>query len=225
MVLLGDTHSVDNTIRAIREISTVAENVQIVHLGDTGFTFDPRKIAGQLRYLDQMLAARHHKAYFMRGNHDRRQPFADAMSSNHIQLLPDYSWLECRDRRILTVGGGVSIDRVHRLKENWVYDPHEMTDPMPENLDHADIVLAHDVPRDFFEAYRHEFAPYHKLIEEDPELNRDTTANRQLMQNILEATQPGAWYAGHYHNPFSATKDQVYYRILAPNELYTPYIR
>lgn len=224
LIVLGDTHSVASTIKAVGIIHRKIKGANIVLLGDTGFTFSETRIPHQLQHLEEIWTKYNSHVYAIRGNHDRRLFFDRGLSNSRVTLLPDYSVLGYRGNSILAVGGSISVDRAARLAEPWDYDydPLEATVQW-ENREHQhhDIVLAHDVPESLFDYGSVEFAPYSKFIDEDRDLSRDCARNRRVMTDILNLATPRLWFAGHYHRSYATQLDSCAFRILAPSELYT----
>lgn len=231
IVFLGDTHSVENLIRALKRLfETHKDGVDVLHVGDTGLTFDERKIKPQLNYVGDFLA--HHQARLLavRGNHDRKKFFTEGLRSRHenVVLLPDYSRLLYRHTEFICLGGSISVDREYRKKRGYEYDPEEMAVLPPKGMvpssDRDTVILTHDVPEDLFDRYGTEFTSgdLSPLLPDDPLLLEHTRENRIIMTMVRSQFNPIAWFAGHYHRSFRTTMDDVYYKILTIGELDSP---
>jgi hypothetical protein len=226
VVLLGDTHSINKLMDVLRILKRrQITGLNIIHLGDTGLTFVDHKLTGQLRCLQSAIGAANHHMYAIRGNHDMRAWF-DGRGTDNITLLPDYTVLSWRETNILAVGGSISIDRQARIKSNDWYDPEEPTDPLPADTSEyprCQVVVAHDVPQDLYEAHGTMFITSGDFVALDPALVQDTVLNRRKMSDVRDWIQPCAWFAGHYHKQFETSFQDIDYRILAPSQLFTPH--
>lgn len=189
---LGDTHSIRITISTLFRAEIASAT--IIHVGDGGIT-DTRC----LEPLDRFLKETNNTMIHIRGNHDNPAVFPHKQSDNLI-FVDDYTTVEFESgERVLLVGGGMSIDRVLRVEpiDYWSGEP---TKPVPEDLEHHDIVIAHDCPSWINCTTESLPDKFPRFCMADATLIGDCHKQRKVMDEIFEVVRPSQWYYGHYHN-------------------------
>ena len=149
LAFLGDIHG-DHS--AIYQWHMLNEKSFLVQVGDLGIGFHDWR--NKLDKLNNRLVQKDNHVYVIRGNHDDPQYwYSSPLSYSHIHFVRDNTVLELCGKKILCIGGGISIDRCDRLenmvtsgrKTYWidevlVYDPSLPT--ILEKHD-VDIVATH----------------------------------------------------------------------------------
>lgn len=60
--------------------------------------------------------------YWIAGNHDDREIFDNQLiDTKYIVAVPDYSIIQFKDKNILCISGGISVDRYYRKNQNSLY--------------------------------------------------------------------------------------------------------
>jgi len=138
------------------------------------------------------------RIYFCEGNNDDldylnalvKTPGQPVEIAPNLIYMPRGSVLELEDgRRVLFMGGGLSVDRWRRY-EGWDWFPEEII--TEQDLAHLpeppiDIVISHTCPEEF----PIEKARRHKSKDVDP--------SRQMLSRVLHKYHPSFWYFGHWH--------------------------
>ena len=177
----------------------------IIQVGDFGRGFQSNE-EDRLKRLNDKLIKENIILYAIRGNHD--DPFffdSDGVTSelSNIFLLRDYVVLDLDGRKILCVGGAISIDRKVRtlnssywVDENFVLDVDKL-----ETYKDIDYVITHSAPT---------FCPpveftdiVYSYCSIDPGLYQELPRERhdiKIMYDVLKKNNKILkWYYGHYH--------------------------
>lgn len=219
--LVGDTHSV---ISVFNILDKIPEKSDIVHMGDFGLGFKNRVAdITDLNNLNSKLLEKEQRLLVLRGNHDNPYFWSEIFSKENpyqrIHFLKSYSYGKFLDKKILFVGGGISIDRCYRtLNINYWRD--EGTEEVPPSLDKVDIVLSHDAPSYFnhpTETLQRERPIFCAL---DNKLIAESFAQRDKIDKIVELSKPSEFFSGHFHNEIQEEKRGVKYRCLNCEEIY-----
>jgi len=138
LMFLGDIHGQFNIIHQyVKKYGIKDEN--IIQIGDFGVGFNTiEKEKRLLEMYHTQLVKNNVHVWAIRGNHDYKPHFDnDPFGFTNIHLVPDYTVLELCDKRILCIGGAVSVDRTWRYtklqkagifenqtlgKESWWHD-------------------------------------------------------------------------------------------------------
>jgi hypothetical protein len=208
MLLLGDIHGeFDEVITLADEHALKGET--ILQVGDFGLGFAPlRHELALLARLDHALAARAVTLYAIRGNHDRPDYFQEGSpfaALSHIHLVPDYTLLDLEGRKVLCVGGAVSIDRTARTAgaDFWPDEPFVPHHAHRPTLDLTDLwmVVTHTAPR---EAPPFTLSPLvYAWTGDDHSLLGDLVRERDHVSALFDAicreASPRHWCYGHFH--------------------------
>lgn len=246
---LGDIHGGFNLISNYIDKFGI-KDAHIIQVGDFGVGFKTfMKEKRELEMYHTKLVNNNVTVWAFRGNHDFKPYFDnDPFGFSNIKLIPDYTVLELCGKRILCVGGAVSVDRLprmsskqgdifekngswvgfeHKGSETWWHDEVFVLDvDKVSSMKNIDIVLTHTAP-----AYCHpdnsfSFGP---LVENfaayDKRLKSDLTFERQQMSELfhllrLNGNSPTKHYYGHFHFSDKTTFDGCEHRVLGVGELW-----
>lgn len=215
VLVLGDLHG---DTRAGIEVIRKAKELGIAHIiqcGDFGFWPHYRDGIEFLDALNYELRANLINLYWLDGNHEN----FDAIESIVKHLPNDGNgrvWLRSHIRycsrgaawnwdgkRFMTVGGAVSVDKGNRLyREENRGEPRTLWWPQ-EQLTRAEMRLAVEraekKPVDYL--FTHDCpsnAPFRGRLKND----LDSTAHRQLMDELGKGVAPKLWFHGHMHTRY-----------------------
>jgi predicted phosphodiesterase len=202
---LGDIHG------EFKLINQIASNCNILQVGDFGLLMykDGPTMEKTMDYWNISWKARKTHVYAIRGNHDNPAYWDGRYNGrwSNITLVPDYTILELEGKRILCVGGAVSVDRTIR-KVDWDYFPEEifvydkeklanlLEDPRP-----IDIVVTHSAPAFCLPIGKSGILEDYK--KEDENLMTDINLERHnlalMWMDICKHNKPKKWIYGHFH--------------------------
>lgn len=196
--VIGDTHAQYPFLKYAYEALIRKGAEEIWQVGDFGYW--PRLEEGEffLTRIARMVEEQGVPIYFADGNHEDhelldqmpREPHAIKPNIFHV---PRGVVLERGGKRVMFVGGAVSVDRKWRVAgrtwfANEVLSPHDID--FIKSQGEANIVVAHDAPT---------AVPYKLLSGWPPEDIRLADAHRALMTELAESIKPRLWLNGHYH--------------------------
>lgn len=246
---LGDIHGNFNLISNYIDKFSITD-AHIIQVGDFGVGFKTElKEKRELEMYHHKLVKNNVTVWAFRGNHDFKPYFDnDPFGFSNIKLIPDYTILELCGKRILCVGGAVSVDRLPRMTsrqgdvfennkswvgfehkggESWWHDEVFVLDvDKVTSMRDIDIVLTHTAPvycppdNTFgFGRLVDNFATY------DDKLKSDLMFERQQMSELfhllrLNGNSPSKHYYGHFHFSDSITMDGCVHRVLGVGELW-----
>lgn len=246
---LGDIHGNYRLILSYIDRFGITD-AHIVQVGDFGVGFKTlMKDKKELEMYHAKLVKNNVTVWAFRGNHDYKPYFdEDPFGFSNIKLIPDYTVLELCGKRILCVGGAVSVDRLPRMTsrqgdvfekngswagfelkggESWWPDEVFVLDVAKVSaMRDIDIVLTHTAP-----SYCHPdnsigFGP---LVESfayyDERLKADLMYERQQMNELfhllrLNGNSPSRHYYGHFHFNDHTVIDGCEHRLLGVGELW-----
>lgn len=214
LVFLGDIHGEFETLKKVIKNCDLSDCL-IFCVGDFGVGFSrPEKEQRRLQNLNEFFRQRSIDFLSIAGNHDDPSYFQGQTNLSNLRLIPDYQYLNINGKKVLTVGGAISIDRLDR-KEGYSYWSDEIIKPAPDNLEPADIIVAHDAPlwagKDASSLYDTPLNP----------VKTDAVAGRTILGNVIKQTNPRLFVHGHYHVSSSFFFEGVKYRGLDINELWS----
>ena len=188
--------------------------------GDCGFGFNSQK------YYEDFLSKRnkifsYNNVYvvFVRGNHDDPEYFdGNRVDYSNIKAVPDYSIVEACGKKILCVGGAISVDRKWRIEQEerinkfetqakkHLYWPNEAPilniDLLNEisKSNKIDYVVSHSAPS----FINHSNVCTKEWVEKDSSIIDDVNRERLIMDKIYETlrdnnNRPQYWAYGHFH--------------------------
>jgi predicted phosphodiesterase len=244
LLFLGDIHGHFAIIHQYVKVYGI-QNAHIIQVGDFGVGFQTlEKEKRLLEMYHQILVKNNVHIWAIRGNHDYKPHFDnDPFGLSNIHLLPDYTVLDLCDKRILLIGGAVSVDRTWRYtklqkqgifenmtlgKESWWPDETFILDrdKLGEIRD-IDIVVTHTAPHYCEPDNTFGFGPFvEKIVREsgDTELKTDLLVERQAVTDAfailkLNNSITHAYY-GHFHKSDVMNFDGIKHRLLNVNELW-----
>lgn len=247
VIVCGDIHGSFSEIAFKVSSQYDIRDALIIVAGDCGFGFNrlgfydslyQRKVAKQLKRNNLRFA-------FVRGNHDNPVYFSRRLIDNERwRTVPDYSVIHAAAHDILCVGGGISIDRLDRLRMRnnaaMAYDGDETVCPAyywPDEppvfdavrLDTAlelgygliDTVVTHTAPS--FCEFTDKGPLVLKYAAGDSELLADCDNERRQMDMLYDALKGRVplqhWIYGHFHASRRMNIDDVSFTMLDCEEL------
>lgn len=207
MVYIGDIHgNIPLIYQFIQKHEIMNEN--FIQVGDFGLGFNKLEKEQQLMFdLNEHLVANNNMLYVIRGNHDDPKYWTtNIYDFSNIKLVPDYTVLTIEEKKILFVGGAISIDRVIRATgsewwpdEVFVYDEEKL-----KELDLAGLnyVVTHSAPR--FVHPRVFGSVVYTYTAIDPKLEDDLNAERDKISQLYDYLDkidlaPQKYFYGHFH--------------------------
>ncbi|WP_372968406.1 metallophosphoesterase [Microbacterium sp.] len=212
VAVCGDWHGNVGWARMLsRALPALAPDVTtMLHLGD--WWMPPAEI-------DQIFAETAiTRIYVTNGNHEPwneitplldRHPGSAVRVSNIVWLLPRPARLSIGGRRVLSLGGAVSVDRQSRIEGRTWWPDEAITDEhVAEAIDGgpADLMLTHESPagtpvrpvREVLRTNPHRF-PKAALVE--------SAASRVRVSEVWDAVRPELLVHGHLHAPGGGKTD------------------
>lgn len=227
LYILADLHGrFDLLINEIQKKQYI--NSVLIIAGDIGVGFKKHDFYNEIfNELNKILEKNNTYVYAIRGNHDDPSYFHnEKFSFNYFKLIDDYSIIQIGNKKILCVGGALSIDRKYRIEEylyrkefmhqfnslsNDIY-PSYWKDEMPifdlEKLNDiskyckVNYVVTHTSPHFAFKNDKNGLDYWMKL---DPKLNEDLDKERNIITNLYKKLVSDGhpiikWIYGHFHN-------------------------
>lgn len=243
MIFCGDTHGQHKTIQNQIKVKGITDNT-FIHVGDFGIGFHKQTHElDQLERWNNFLKERNCMMYVIRGNHDDPSYFNDKefhdYDQSNIKLLPDYSVFEVEGKKILGVGGAISIDRIPRIAENhnqirygstkrfwWSDEPFKLDVEKAEKIRDVEIVVTHSCPnfvapvvlKNDWPYIVKQFLPNDELLE--PQLRKERENIGELCTILRRNNNIQYWFYGHFHQEYLTNEGPTLFRGLAINELY-----
>ena len=87
----------------------------MIQVGDFGAGFR-KDFLDDMLYLNDVLNEYNVTLYVIRGNHDDPKFFNGNHNWGNLKLLKDYTVLDLEGKKILLIGGAISIDRGNRIE-------------------------------------------------------------------------------------------------------------
>lgn len=231
----GDVHGYFDPILSFLKKIRATDSIFII-AGDAGIGFSSREgDIMSMRKLKDYCVNNNVVVLCVRGNHDNPQFYRDhVIDEPWIKLLEDYTLISVtlkdgKSGRILTVGGGVSIDRVYRKMKHErqvaMYAETHLGMPMETVLERVHELWWQDekpvydeeklshIGRDVYAVITHTCPSFVGLkdkeilyywFSKDPELSDDLDYERSTMDKIYRYLHAGGnvvseWYYGHFH--------------------------
>ena len=222
VILMGDTHNATTTYELLN--TRIPDGSDVWHCGDGGLGFGLPSFAmhnakSHLDRIDKLLQKIDVKLYHQNGNHDNPDVWKlPPIYSNIILLQSGDIGIFPNGKKVLFVGGGVSVDRFVR-KEGNDYWKDEITPEFEINGD-CDIMFSHDCPEHFNHSTISLPNHYGWYCDRDVTLVDDCLKQRLHMTDIAERANVKTCFSGHFHNSIRQQIDGVYYRCLDINELF-----
>jgi DNA repair exonuclease SbcCD nuclease subunit len=241
---LGDIHGSFNIINQYVKLYGI-KDAHIIQVGDFGVGFKTvEKETRMLEMFHDILVKNNVHVWAIRGNHDYKPHFDnDPFGFTNIHLIPDYTVLELGEKRILCIGGAISVDRNWRYTKNQrmgIYEnqtlgveswwPDELfildRDKLGEFRD-IDIVVTHTAPHYCEPDNTFGFGPFvDGIVREtgDNELKTDLIVERNQVTDAFTILKMNNnithHYYGHFHKTDVMNYDGIKHRLLNVNELW-----
>ena len=217
IVLYGDTHGYLE--RMVNKIYRNHENSYIIHVGDFGAYNESRIEKDYLRHLQIALTEKNCVLYVIRGNHDnpgRFLKFHHPYDFPNIYFVPDYSELNLLGKKILLIGGAISIDRLYNEEgvRYWRDEPF-VFDASYEYIDY-DLLITHTAPPMF--RGEKSFKRIQHYIDQDTDLFNDLLQEQEKLKELYKRVKPKEWIYGHFHFSENGIHENTKYRCLAIDE-------
>ena len=242
---LGDIHGNFSLIGQYIDRFSI-KDAHIIQVGDFGVGFkDFHKEKRMLEMYHTKLVKNNVTVWAFRGNHDYKSHFDnDPFGFTNIKLIPDYTVLELCGKRILCVGGAVSVDREWRYTkkqkmgiyenktlgvESWWEDEVFVLDvEKASQMRDIDIVLTHTCPHYCPPDNTFGFGPFVEgIIREtgDVDLKTDLNVERQQVTELFHILKMNGNniqknYYGHFHKSDVQIYDGCEHRMLGVGELW-----
>lgn len=222
IIYSGDWH---NRFKLIKEkierlqLGNIEEITYIIQVGDFGIGFYPMYDMQSLEDLNNFFKEKNITCMVCRGNHDDPSFFNGDHIYSNLQLLPDYTVKFIDGQHHLFVGGAISINRMHLIREDqkeaaltggnikqwWKDEIFILDEKKLENLQNIDVVVSHIAPEYCYPDNRNGFNDFvDTFAENDPLLYDDLNTERADMTKMFEILERnGNWIKthvyGHYH--------------------------
>lgn len=208
ILLAGDIHGSKRGIDRAMYYGHDHAVDRVFFLGDFGWTFGPDFLAGA----SKVSKATGLMVEFIEGNHeDFDFLLSHSVSSDgyrylneHVRHIPRGTILELDDKRVMCMGGGVSIDKVWRVPGKSWWSQEEITD---DDIDKAKNLI--DATGPVHAMFTHDGPLLPGLSNKnfshmnvDPiimdDINRSNRHMRKV-EDLMHICQPGYVYHGHHH--------------------------
>lgn len=240
---VGDIHGAWNTVLyQIKQYKI--SNSAFIFCGDFGLGFEKEN------YYKEHIIPQIHRVlkkfnciwYIVRGNHDDPSYFSEQkINTKYIKCVPDYSIIYFKNKNILCIGGGISIDRIWRTHQdikryeqyahyhNCSMDTAQLAIPSSywhnEQViykrinERIDIICSHTAPSFCY--------PFNKspivlqYAELDKNLLQDLDEERKLLDKVYEDYKDTLthWYYGHFHSSNMQTINCCIFKLLNIDEI------
>jgi predicted phosphodiesterase len=230
MYFLADIHGDFHCIEKFCHKNKDKKKINLIQIGDFGAGFDfgmSGQFIQKMDYLNNILAEYNVTCYVLRGNHDDPQYFTGTYENYwcNLKLMPDYSVVEIEGKRVLMVGGAVSIDRLGRTegKSWWPDEVFVLDEEKLKNIKNIDLVATHTSPRfcypTEFNNLVYSFAYY------DEPLLGELTREREMITRMYEILKENGnpmemWFYGHFHAEKHKRYDETLFNLLSINQFY-----
>lgn len=221
----GDIHGQFKTFNyCVERMSEYDSDMCYIVAGDCGFGFNKQQYyMDVLKKFNEECKDNNIFIFFVRGNHDDRKYFDEnIINFSNIKTVKDYSIITYKDHNILCVGGGISIDRTYRLKEElrlnrylpsgfekkklyWEdeapnYD-EEILNEIKENRINITDIVTHTAPSFCPPTDKSGIRTWMLL---DQALEQDLFNERDCMDKLFEYSKKNfkleKWFYGHFHS-------------------------
>lgn len=197
----------------------------IIVAGDCGFGFNKLEYyTTMFKKINECLYKNNCHLLFVRGNHDDPKYFSEGLIDMcNIKTILDYTVVKVKDKNILCVGGGLSVDRKWRMEQEDIMNrfvKHNRKqlywDGEMPNISEEEIKLIHDsnLPIDMVITHTAPDFSYPKTkdsslfwLDKDKDLVSDIAIERQSLTrlyNLLKenGNEVKVWFYGHFHEDY-----------------------
>lgn len=235
IIFIGDTHGDWEAL--MRFVRTNNFRGSIIECGDAGVGF--RGWEEKLKILNMLLGEKVCHLYIFRGNHDDPYFFETEYNLSHVHLVSDYRLFQINEEYLLTIGGGISIDRCHRITNDHKaisYGSHQRTYWRDEKFNYDSFLVD-----DIFSQYNVKYIATHDIgincfpvgtdahivnyyCTFDDQLRKDIIKGRNdihdMFKQIKSKYQLKEWIYGHFHDSHIDYIDNVKFILLNCDEIY-----
>ena len=243
ILYLGDLHGNFSLIHQYVKNYDI-KDAHIIQVGDFGVGFallDKERRA--LGMFHDLFVKNNVIVWAIRGNHDFKPYFDnDPFGFSNIRLVPDYTVLELEGKKILCVGGAVSVDREWRYtgaqrrgefdvvpgQSWWKDEVFVLEKEKVVDLKGINIVVTHTCPSYCPPDNTFGFGSFVEGIIRDTGdvgLKTDLNVERQAMNDLfhylkINGNNIDNHYYGHYHKSEVQNYDGIVHRMLGVGELW-----
>lgn len=239
------TLKADYTDMKAKEISFYSDAI-IISAGNNkiGFNNDSyyEKVFGKM---NEILAKNNTTLLFIRGNNDDPSFFREEkINFSNVKTIPDYSIIKTKYGNVLCVGGGLSVDRVWRKKQQdrlssissnkkktlyWkdempIFDGDKMNELSESGIKISGVV-SHVAPTFAFPDIADSLDDW---CSKDADLAHDIENERLVMDKIYDAlrsmrNRPSFWFYGHYKVDNAEHRANILFRAMPPLSFSQPF--
>ena len=221
LAIVGDIHGdFPELVWRITERYEITDTTFIL-AGDCGIGFDNSlEDMYRRKRMNSKLGNSGNILLCIRGNHDNPKYFQEGELIDFpcLKTLPDYTHLSWGSRKVLVIGGGISVDREYRLEEmkkngKEIWWPNEGIIHSSDLLDpKEDIIISHMAPLCI--------GPVLIRGGESHEIWEAERSDREYLSTVLKETRPTRWIFGHYHQSISGDYENCLWRGINIQEIY-----
>lgn len=232
-ILLGDLHGNFELINYfIKKVHL--SDCNIIQVGDLGVLNDD--FYSRLGVLNIVLSENKINFYAIRGNHDNPKYFDGKHGYSNIFLLKDYTVLDIDNKKILFIGGAISVDRVisisqmkeyesYGIKKELYWKDEGVVDNYTDDIKDIDIVITHTSPDWCYPDNSNGFGEFVlNYAKNDPNLLKDLLEERQKMSlifnKILKSSSVKKHFYGHFHKSAKMVRNNIEHILLSVGEFY-----
>ena len=195
--VIGDTHGGISRLDSLVRKKKLGENTDIVMLGDCGLCCE--KWPKHYLVLNDNLQKSGYTLYIFRGNHDNPDFFKSVNDLSNIKILEDGTILKVKEMTGIVMGGGLSIDRSLRWKENYPWYKDELfNESHLTEISELDFILSHTGIRPKAFEGGNATINYYTLLG-DPNLEADLQHEQDVYKKFLVEHNIKYAVYGHYH--------------------------
>lgn len=188
--------------------------------------------------MNEILAKNNTTLLFIRGNNDDPSFFREEkINLSNVKTIPDYSVIKTKYGNILCVGGGLSVDRVWRKKQQdrlsslssnkkktlyWkdempIFDGDKMNELSESGIKISGVV-SHVAPTFAFPDIADSLDDW---CSKDADLAHDIENERLVMDKIYDSlrsmrNRPSFWFYGHYKVDNAEHRANILFRAMPP---------
>lgn len=219
MWFIGDTHGNHSHIRGGINRNGL-ENQHLIHVGDFGVGFTTfGKDMVELILLNRFLREGNNVLHVFRGNHDDPEFFNGDYHFSNLILHEDYTILDIENKKLLGVGGGISIDREYRKKHKhgyWEDETVVFNEEKLNDITEVDILVTHTA-MDFCTPQNNgvSWPPIvSQFFPNDPDLAGDLMKERNILTNIYnKLVENGCNITNHFYGHFHRFVEEEIYGV------------
>lgn len=217
MFIIGDTHGLTNTYDILSAFikENVIFNEVFIHVGDVGVGFFKwKQDRHELQKIDAVMRKTNCVLLMIRGNHDNPLYWSDAITTpenanvcqdlqslTNVELISDYSIRTINNKRILFVGGAISVDRNLRTEgRDYWHDEAIRMYPLDvfEQDEYAgiDAIITHSNP-DFLPPFGNVYDLFGQELGDD--LTKERSYLTALYNKFNDRHPITHYFYGHHH--------------------------